>query len=223
MPPQNVEDIFSEADPVADESVRLSMPREDTVMGVPGEALRVAPTPSTPVRRGSPWLYAAIFIVVVAIFVLVGGIWFILREVRQQDVGSREQGAGGREQKEVGAEQSTPVVTPPIAPFTSTPQLPVTNYPPKVDQPLAGQLPRSDTDRDGLIDEEEKQKGTDPTLADSDGDGLTDYDEAVVFGTNPLNPDTDGDSYKDGDEVRNGYNPKGAGKLLDLEGALRQK
>ncbi len=50
------------------------------------------------------------------------------------------------------------------------------------------------------------------TNADTDGDGLTDTDEAK-YGTSATNPDTDGDGYKDGDEVRNGYNPNGAGKL----------
>ncbi len=47
---------------------------------------------------------------------------------------------------------------------------------------------------------------------DSDGDGLSDADEAR-YGTDPDNPDTDGDGFNDGDEVRNGYNPNGPGKL----------
>jgi len=48
---------------------------------------------------------------------------------------------------------------------------------------------------------------------DSDSDGLNDNVEIEVYATDPLNPDTDGDGYKDGDEVKNGYNPKGDGKL----------
>jgi outer membrane protein OmpA-like peptidoglycan-associated protein len=36
---------------------------------------------------------------------------------------------------------------------------------------------------------------------DSDGDGLSDYDEMYVLSTNPLNPDTDGDGLNDGAEV----------------------
>ena len=47
---------------------------------------------------------------------------------------------------------------------------------------------------------------------DSDNDGLTDEYE-LIYGTDKDNPDTDGDSYKDGDEVKNGYNPLGAGRL----------
>lgn len=88
----------------------------------------------------------------------------------------------------------------------------------------------SDTDRDGLLDELEEsgwltQDGseyrTDPSKADTDGDGLTDGDEAgalvpnvqtelatnaqtenVYHGySNPLLPDTDGDGLGDADEA----------------------
>lgn len=47
---------------------------------------------------------------------------------------------------------------------------------------------------------------------DDDNDGLVNLAEAI-YQTNASNPDTDGDGYKDGDEVKNGYNPKGSGKL----------
>jgi hypothetical protein len=49
---------------------------------------------------------------------------------------------------------------------------------------------------------------------DTDGDGLTDIEEATIFATAAANPDTDGDSYPDGTEVLNGYNPAGNGTLL---------
>ncbi len=42
--------------------------------------------------------------------------------------------------------------------------------------------------------------------ADSDGDGLTDSQEAEL-GTDPESPDTDGDGYDDGDEVEAGTSP----------------
>jgi len=48
---------------------------------------------------------------------------------------------------------------------------------------------------------------------DSDQDGLTDQEEQAL-GTDPHNPDTDGDGYLDGAEVKAGYNPLGAGKLI---------
>jgi len=50
------------------------------------------------------------------------------------------------------------------------------------------------------------------TDVDTDGDGLTD-DQEAIYGTDPMNPDTDGDGYLDGDEVAGGYNPNGPGTL----------
>lgn len=72
-----------------------------------------------------------------------------------------------------------------------------------------------DSDQDGLPDAEESALGTDPNSSDSDGDGLFDREETKVYFTDPVNPDTDGDGYLDGEEIKNGYNPKGAGRLLD--------
>lgn len=78
-----------------------------------------------------------------------------------------------------------------------------------------------DTDGDGLNDAEELTLGTNARLVDTDGDGLADWEEVKIFTTNPLQADTDGDTYSDGLEVQNGYNPKGAGKLLDFEQAKK--
>lgn len=64
-----------------------------------------------------------------------------------------------------------------------------------------------DKDFDGLTDVEEKKYGTDPLVADTDGDGLTDFYEINTYHTNPLKRDTDGDGYPDGIEVRRGFNP----------------
>ncbi|HON47343.1 MAG TPA: outer membrane beta-barrel protein [Kiritimatiellia bacterium] len=58
-----------------------------------------------------------------------------------------------------------------------------------------------DSDGDGLTDEEEARLGTDPFNKDTDGDGLTDGDEVKVYKTDPLNPDTDFDGLTDGQEV----------------------
>jgi hypothetical protein len=58
-----------------------------------------------------------------------------------------------------------------------------------------------------------------PTLTapiDTDQDGLTDREEIKVYGTEPLESDTDSDGYIDGEEVKGGFNPKGPGKLLDI-------
>jgi hypothetical protein len=71
-----------------------------------------------------------------------------------------------------------------------------------------------DSDGDGLTDAEEAQLGTDPLKIDTDGDGLNDREEVKIYMTDPNNVDTDADTYQDGAEVKAGYNPKGPGRLL---------
>jgi hypothetical protein len=70
---------------------------------------------------------------------------------------------------------------------------------------------KSDSDNDGMTDEDEVRNGTnpdDPSDADGDldGDGLTNGDE-VAKGTNPNVTDSDGDGVSDNEEIRLGYNP----------------
>lgn len=58
-----------------------------------------------------------------------------------------------------------------------------------------------DTENDGLLDGEEvKTYGTNPLLTDSDGDGISDYDE-IQMGKNPLLEDSDGDGILDGEDL----------------------
>ncbi len=75
------------------------------------------------------------------------------------------------------------------------------------------QLPVIDTDGDGITDKDEAKYKTNSSLADTDNDGLNDGEEIFKYHTDPNNPDTDGDGYKDGEEVKNSYNPLGEGKL----------
>lgn len=56
----------------------------------------------------------------------------------------------------------------------------------------------SDKDNDGINDAEENRLGTDPEKADTDGDGLSDFDEVYNIKTDPLKADTDGDGLIDG-------------------------
>lgn len=73
-----------------------------------------------------------------------------------------------------------------------------------------------DSDGDGLTNYEEINiYGTDPFNLDTDGDGISDGDEILIWKTDPLNPDTDGDGYNDGLEVRSGYNPLGPGRIFE--------
>ena len=64
-----------------------------------------------------------------------------------------------------------------------------------------------DTDGDGIPDADELLVyGTDPARTDTDGDGMTDAYELSVD-TDPLSSDTDGDGMSDGDEIAAGTNP----------------
>lgn len=115
------------------------------------------------------------------------------------------------------------VVTPEVLPVVTNPvgdsALPVasvtsTGTPIGIDETSNKDLPVVDTDKDGLPDSQEGRLGTNPLKMDSDGDTLSDFDEANVYGTDPLKVDTDGDSFSDGSEVSKGYNPRGSGKLM---------
>ena len=59
----------------------------------------------------------------------------------------------------------------------------------------------SDWDADGAADEIEVASGSNPTISDTDGDGVDDGAEIETFETDPCNPDSDGDGLNDGDEV----------------------
>ncbi len=57
-----------------------------------------------------------------------------------------------------------------------------------------------DSDGDGISDDDEATYGTDPFDDDTDDDGILDGTE-IVLGTDPTNPDTDGDGILDGTEI----------------------
>ncbi len=72
-----------------------------------------------------------------------------------------------------------------------------------------------DTDEDGLSNLEEFTYHTNPTLADSDGDTISDWEEVKSGLTEPDNADTDGDIITDGVEINLGLNP-----VDETDGAL---
>ena len=53
--------------------------------------------------------------------------------------------------------------------------------------------------------------GTDPLLADSDGDGLSDGAEVNTHATDPLDSDSDDDGWSDGAEIAAGSDPNDPG------------
>ncbi len=75
-----------------------------------------------------------------------------------------------------------------------------------------------DEDADGLDREQEAQLGTSDRKADSDGDGLGDYDEFFKYGTNPVLIDSDGDGMPDGWEAAHRLNPAVANGGGDADG-----
>ena len=76
-----------------------------------------------------------------------------------------------------------------------------------------------DYDGDGLVNRDEEYYGTCPYAADSDFDGINDYEEIFSYGTDPNNEDTDGDTLIDGDEIALGLDPASASTdgILDIE------
>jgi len=59
----------------------------------------------------------------------------------------------------------------------------------------------NDPDGDKLLNDEEKQIGTDPLNPDTDGEGLKDGEEVHTYHTNPLKKDTDDDELNDKEEI----------------------
>ena len=60
-------------------------------------------------------------------------------------------------------------------------------------------------------EQQQAQALSDLQTTDTDGDGLTDYDELYSYRTSPYLEDTDGDGIKDGAEVAAGTDPNCAG------------
>lgn len=83
-----------------------------------------------------------------------------------------------------------------------------------------------DFDGDGISNIKEIELGTDLDKADSDKDGLNDYDEINTYKTDPTAYDSDGDSLGDGDEVILGLDPllvKTDGVTIDSERKFTQE
>lgn len=76
-----------------------------------------------------------------------------------------------------------------------------------------------DISGDGLPVYKDIQNGTNPLVEDTDGDGLTDYEEIVLFHTNPTVEDSDKDGLNDDEEI-NKYNTHPMKKDTDEDGLI---
>ena len=64
-----------------------------------------------------------------------------------------------------------------------------------------------DPDEDQLDNAAEFAAGSDPNKADTDDDGLSDFEEIETHQTDPASADSDGDTLEDADEIANGTSP----------------
>lgn len=203
-PPGNlpVEDIFSEVDKAIPTAPPVFKPPvlSQAVPSRPGNLSSASRS-----RRG-----LLIVAIVAVVLVVGGGLIFLVLAWR------------GRPANPSQVNTNKPNVSPTVPNVNQETNIPVanvnlntvnTNQPTNVNGQVVVPL---DTDHDGLTDQEENNLGTDPLRTDTDSDGLTDYEEVNIYQTNPLNPDTDSDGHNDGTEVRQGYNPKGPGKIFNL-------
>lgn len=195
---------------------RKEGPAASTPAALPAETGAPAVTMSYPTR--GPLIGKILLFVGIA--VLLGGLgfagwWGYMKFIKKGTVVVVEE--------EMPPAEETPppaAVAPPLAPpseeavFGEQVDLDADGLSAAQEQEAGTNPDNPDSDGDGLTDGDEfNVLKTAPLVADSDGDGLTDGDEVKVWRTDPLKSDTDGDGFPDGTEVRNGYDPKGPGKL----------
>jgi hypothetical protein len=76
----------------------------------------------------------------------------------------------------------------------------------RIDAYLDGAIKRIEDDV-VRIEKVIKERTAKNEKTDSDGDGVSDYDEIALYSTNPYGADSDGDGFIDGSEILNGYDP----------------
>ncbi|MFH1145657.1 MAG: hypothetical protein V1707_01690 [bacterium] len=196
------EDIFAKVD-----SKPASAPTVPPSVSQPAPAVPSAPF---------PWRKSLLVIAIIAAVAILAGIAVLVYDSYQTP------SVAPQPVPKAPVEKSAVVPFPPVEQQV---QQAITNFdelPKDANQLLpeqVKQLKAQDTDFDQLLDYDELyQYKTDPRNPDTDGDGLSDSEEVKVYQTDPLRQDTDNDSYPDGAEVKNGYNPRGEGKLLLVPG-----
>lgn len=166
-------------------------------------------------EKKSPFLKIFIFIIIFGLILI--GAYFLynayLKDIILNKNNTTEQGVVENEIKDEGNINKEPLEN--IVPENNEVKNIQEN---KINNTESNNAPVNDkdTDGDGLSDQKEIELGLNINSIDTDQDGLFDREEVMVYGTDPKNKDTDGDGFSDGNEVKDGYNPKGPGKLYDI-------
>ncbi len=190
LPPEP-EDIFSGVDAVSPTPTRPTMtPPPLTPPSPPTPRVPDIPSHYLQESHGFPWRGIIIGLLVV---VILGGVGYGVYALRGQLFSQSST-----------TTTSLPTYTPPdqgtfgSPPNTDT-NIPAANTPvntPAVNSPDTN-APAVNTPTTGSVAPQDDPN----SKVDSDGDGLTDYQEVHIYHTDPHNPDTDGDGLYDGEEV----------------------
>ena len=224
-----VDDIFADTDKAASQPLG-QMPQASNGIETRNVGLTAGAGDEVPVENNSgPWCKIAVISIIVVILGLGGYLAYSNFMKPQAEVEAvidfQAPLTETPVEEQLPAEELPPLVEENLAATTTAttsmeiiPLIPGVNTPDMEAgtttslEPVAPITP-IDSDSDGLSDPEEAAAGTNMNIMDTDADGLSDYEEIKIYGTNPLLADSDGDTYPDGDEIKNGYNPLGAGKL----------
>jgi hypothetical protein len=181
----------------------------------PHGAETVASIAESPGRGFARKLMRLLFFALGAAVIVVAGYFgyrYFLASQPSADVAPVNENAAENPEENAEAPVDLPAVEIPVTENPSTE--PEVTPPAEPLSPQDDPLSTLDTDGDGLTDYQEVHiYNSDYRNADMDGDGLTDSEEIITWKTDPSKQDTDGDGYGDGEEVKNGYNPLGAGKI----------
>jgi len=201
----NAEDIFSNVDKKPDGEVEVPAKINYSPVSSDNNSLPLEEINSIQFKPKSNKILTIIIIFLAVILFGLAGFWIYAQYIKQDKEVSFDNLPNNSEQN-IGniLENLSKELEQPVAEKPEEILPPATEPEPKIP---------SDIDTDGLNDEEEILLGTNPSRADTDLDGLSDYDEVKVYFTNPVKNDTDGDGYMDGIEIQNGYDPNGPGKL----------
>jgi len=187
------------APPLAKGSAAISRPR-------PASLTQDSEFDDEPVSSKKKYFIIGLIGILAIIAILV--YWFVFHE-SVVEVADEQ---ANQELQESNTTRSSDPADPQSSPVTESENADIISNPSDGDE--LNQFIDSDSDQDGLTNEEETQLGTNLLKADSDNDGLFDREEVKVYFTDPVNADTDNDGYLDGEEVVSGFNPKGTGLLL---------